>query len=181
MKSDTQKHWNEYWGNKKERKSHKPPIAIIVIILICIISAGYYYRENGSFEGKKTTKNDFTNIDHKLTQSNKNGSKMAEGIKTIEKIIFEIKDIKELSDSKKEELISTIMDIDLSSEYTELKTSMIKKIELLQVYLEKRTVESLNEFNSIKYLKVAAKCFKKAGVKYFIDKDKINFEYYKDF
>jgi len=181
LKSDTQKNWNEYWGNKKERKSHKPPIAIIVIILICIISAGYYYRANGSFEGKKTTKNDFTKIDNKLTQSNKNGSKMKEGISKIDKLMYELQDIKELSDSRKEEMINMIMDIDLSSEYNYLKTNIIKKIELLQEYLNDRTMEKLNEYNSIIYTEVLAKCFKDAGVKYFMNEDKIEFEYYKDF
>lgn len=116
-------------------------------------------------------------IDKYGIPSNQRGETMVKSIKRISEIFQNIdnKSIEELTN-----LSFEIYNLDLSTHYNEFKDLMQLKIYYWIEYKREKNIDSIKKYNSISYTEELAKAFKKAGVKYEIDKNSITYWYTKD-
>lgn len=178
QQSQTQKNWNEFYGNKQP--GTRPPVLIIIFIL-ALLSAGAWYLYNGNLSKIETSSQDDTEQDteEKETKSvykttvgfayNKNGSTMSESISRLDEIMHLIATYQE--DETLKEYIEKIEELDLSDEYTPLKKACIKKIEYMRKFIEDPDEKYLKKYNEIDYIEELAKAFDLANVRYKLQDD----------
>lgn len=165
--TETQRNWNEYFDNPKPSNKNIR-WGLIIFMIVCISCAALYVKEH---QNNDTANN--TNINRNINSS-KNGRIMAESLNIIEDIFVEInkKDITTLYSD-----MTTLENINLSSEYDEyLRTVKLK----LNYYINYRTTKDsyyLNLYNNIDMSSVLAEAFNKVGISYTLYDNRIEYTY----
>lgn len=200
MKNDYKKRWedtygrnvkpkyvNEYYYNdngtlRKGSKLRNIIRGIGVIILIVVIlflknNLTIYSNSNG---GSKLT------LSNTISQSNKNGKVMKSSISSIRNIMEDMNEIIESNDVSKINTLNDdklqIANINLSSEYDQLKELVLNRIQYAIDYLNTNDVNTkqtiLKDYNSLDYTETLKLCFDKAGVNYYQNSNKEVTYYY---
>lgn len=171
MQSETQKNWNEFWGNKNPSPFHINKF-ILFIIIICITSAFIYFYNTDTVEDIPLTNSVNSSL---YIQANKNGTVMAESISKIENILNN--EIVGRSEDELLEHINTINALDLSEEYANFKKQVVQKINYYILYLNSKDTSYLDKYNSIDYITELSKAFDTAGVVYEINDGTITYHW----
>ena len=167
--TETQRNWNEHFGNPRPPKTNIR-WGLIIFMIVCIGCAALYVKKH-PFENNDTANNTNT---YRNINSSKNGRIMAESLDIIEDIFIEInkKDITTLYSD-----MTTLENINLSSEYNEyLRTVKLK----LNYFINYRTTKDsyyLNLYNNVDMFSVLAEAFDKVGISYTLYNDRIEYTY----